>query len=244
MEFTDQAALLYLQEGMVFSQLSSMGIDNQPSSRQAILNHPFLMMYLRTKAREIMEFQGKELLQDIGYEPRTVLDIGCGLGLCSLALYQEMETKPTLFLVDGGREFEKDTATYMNTFNDDGTDFVSDLRITMDLLLRNGVPQEKMNFLGPVADNVASLKPGSIDLVFSNASWFYHYPPEIYWDAVQSVMHKDSTLRVDIQVNYLSPHPEHVDFLKERFLEVEELRYTGMGEHPRKSLTVLAKYPL
>ena len=54
MEFTDQAALLYLQEGMVFSQLSAMGIDNKPSSRQAIINHPFLMMYLLTWKKLLM----------------------------------------------------------------------------------------------------------------------------------------------------------------------------------------------
>ncbi len=240
--FSDEAALMYMQEGMVHGHLHQMGFDRQPPSRQGILDNPFFMKLCRIQAKKFFDFQGPELLADVGdMRVNSMLDIGCGLGLCSLSYYHAASNKPNLYLVDGGTKLEGDEATYCASFTK-GDNLVSDLRVTMDMMLRNGVPQEKLNFLGPDPSNISNLR--SIDLVVSNVSWFYHYPPEVYWEAVNSVLHEQSAMRVDIRVGpYADPHPEYVEFLHESFHVVEELRCTGVPGKPSKTLTLLAKRP-
>ena len=242
LKMSDQAALMYMQQGMAHGHLIEKGIERHPPSREGILQDGYLMAFMRSVAQKNFSMQGLQLRDDINHTPvESVLDIGCGIGLCSLSYYHVATLKPSIWLCDGGEKLEGDETTFCQSFSD-GTNLVSDIRVTLDMMLTNGVPQEKVNCIGPSPENIANLK--SIDLVVSNVSWFYHYPPEVYWDAVRSVMHRNSMMRVDIRVGpYSDPHPEYILFLRDQFEEVKSLRTTGVPGRPNKTLTVLAKRP-
>lgn len=234
--------VMYVQQGMIHGEMQGMGISDKPKTREEIRKHPFFKKFIQTKVDSMVTYQGPQLLDQIGdHKISSILDIGCGLGLCSLSLYNAMNPKPTLYVCDGGTKLSGDEATYLSTFTE-GNNLVSNMSTTYNLLMRNGVDQKDVNVIGPDIKNISNLN--KIDLVISNVSWCYHYPPEVYWAGVKQCMHPDSILRVDIRVGpYEDPHPEYIEFFKEYFLSVKILGTSGTPLRPDKTMHILAKYP-
>ena len=208
--FPSSAALTYLREGMALSVSDKLGHpDFRPPIDHAM--PPEFTEECKNIVASNIAGQGSRFLAHVETNPRTVLDIGCGLGIFSLSLYHTLNEKPTLYMVDGDSG-----GAYMTKFTDDGRDLVTDIDVTADFMLGNGVHPDHMALVPPCAEVVSKLPP--MDLVVSNYSWFYHYPPEVYWDAVRAIMHDNSYIQVNIRLD--GGHPEYFDWLKTRFHDV------------------------
>jgi hypothetical protein len=226
------AARTYLREGMVLPVSDKLSVPRCPTNPDEILTPEYIGECKRI-AEESVGWQGPHILTYIDTMPRTVLDIGCGLGIFSLSLYHALDEKPTLYMVDGDNG-----GTYMTKFTNDGHDLVTDTSVTKDFVLGNGVHADHMVLVPPLMEEVAKLP--RMDLVVSNYSWFYHYPPEVYWDAVRAIMHETSFMKVNIRLD--GGHPEYLDWMKARFHEVTVTEL--LQNDWNKSITVLAHKPI
>ena len=244
LKLKEDELVMYINEGMVGRQFPSFGLPRRPPSVAYMRENPTVFRVAEARARGAYRHQGPELFRLTGGNVRTILDIGCGLGLASLGLYQKLAVKPFMFLVDSvSNKHYDDYTDYMDAFRQDGTDFVTDLRVTHSMFMRHGVSPDHVRLIQPDQQHVGTLR--NIDLVISYGSWFYHYGPEVYWNAVEKVMHPDSMLRVEIRWGeQSSANPEFLDFLHEKFVDVQIVRERKTWKRPKKRyLEVFARTP-
>ena len=239
---SDDAVVMATQQGVAHGQLAALRLPRHPESKEFIRSQPIYRQLVESHAEHTVASQGRGILRWTKSPVHSILDIGCGLGLCSLSLYRELEEKPMLYLCDGINKPADQDTVYCASFAPDGDNMVTDIRVTLDFLLSNGVAQEHINIVAP--DELAIANLNHIDLVVSNVSWCYHYPPEVYWTGVSFCMHPRSMMKVDIRVgDYADSHPEYVDFFNSRFHLVEEMELSGTPQRPDKTLSIMAQNP-
>jgi SAM-dependent methyltransferase len=221
LNFSSSVAELYIRQGKLYPTVKPT--DEVTRDHEAMAH---------AQANRVVDTHGPNILNLLDVEPQTVLDIGCGLGLFALSMDRCIHNGK-FYLVDGSKEL------YQEAFREDGSNLVTDMDITREFLIANNLPQNRFIILPPSAEVVAKLPP--MDLIVSHDSWFYHYPPEIYWDAVRQVMHEDSYLNVSIRLNPVHGHPEYYHWLTERFDSVQVISVTGEGQ--RRRLTVMCHGP-
>jgi hypothetical protein len=217
MYFPERAAVVMLQQRSYANQAMEEYFDAPPTKKsEAMANKEFIAHLARHYGRAVERGEAF-FVEAIGKEARvgSILDIGCGMAWADLSLYKALEVKPMLYLLDGSPaavdddELRVAKAGYLEDY-----EFSSDILATSQVLTGNGVKQEHINFVAPASEGIANLR--SIDLVISLTSWFWHYPRQKYWDAVESVLHAESILMVDIA----GCRPDDMDFLKSKFREV------------------------
>jgi SAM-dependent methyltransferase len=121
-------------------------------------------------------------------ECRTILDIGSGLGGIDVLLSRHYDGQAFVNLVDG-RDDPPAVRGYAETFND--------MEVALDFQERNGV--ERIGFCTPSA----LFTPRPMDLIISQASWCFHYPPEYYLSWVKACCHPGTVLILDVRKDYI-----------------------------------------
>jgi SAM-dependent methyltransferase len=127
--------------------------------------------------------------------PRRVADIGCGYGVFDLFI-----------ALDGGAQ------VVLIGIEDEGAAY-SNLRKASDFLIRNGVPESRIETLNPGVDDLA--RAGTVDLAVSLLACGFHFPVDAYMDFFR---------------NQVAPGGRIVLDLRERRFETQSRSLAELGE--------------
>lgn len=123
-----------------------------------------------------------------------VLDIGCGLGLLDLFLYNYYkQSKATKFYLFDRSQVNKKVYYGFRP----RAAFYNSLELTKDLCVTNGMANEQINIVEATNENLLKIK--DIDLVVSSIAWGFHFPINTYVKEVKSAMKVGAVLVVDIR---------------------------------------------
>lgn len=122
----------------------------------------------------------------------NMLDVGSGLGGINAIINQEYGGNCHVHLIDGVADKPR-VVTHSQTFND--------MSIAKDFLKKNGV--KNFGFTSP-ADTVKKRGWIKYDLIFSFASYCFHYAPKVYLDYILHHSHKDTVFIFDVRKDKLS----------------------------------------
>ena len=118
--------------------------------------------------------------------PKTILDLGCGLGRVSVYINKMHDVKDTKYiLADSSKISEKITMGW-----NPGESWYNDLSMTKEFCDLNGlVNYEIFNLIN---DQLMLLN--DIDLVYSFMAVGFHYPIEDYFSILKRIMKKDGIM--------------------------------------------------
>lgn len=148
------------------------------------------------------------ILKYVSRNIKSILDIGCGLGLVDIVLYKRIKPYPDIYLLD--KDNENQSLNSVRGGFHQRYIFTADLALTRDIFIQNGAKNDQIHFVDPSINGIASLP--KIDLILSITSWGFHYPIETYWEGVQKVIHERSLLFIDLRKSQ-----NGFEFLKEKF---------------------------
>lgn len=177
------------------------------SSKKVHANKQFLDRLLQHRI-ESVNHHADLILKYAPQSLRSILDIGCGLGLVDLVLYKRIHPAPDVYLLDKDNEhgsFSSVSGGFHQRYV-----FTADLGVTRAIFLENGAQEEHVHFVEPDANAVGALQ--NIDLILSLTSWGFHYPIETYWEGVEKIMHEESVLFIDLRKSQ-----NGFEFLKNKF---------------------------
>lgn len=236
MYIPERTAVVMLQQRSYANEILDEFFDSTATKKSEVMANKAFLKRLQEHFYPTVDGYGRLIVEAIGphRKIRSVLDIGCGMGWADLGLYSRLEEKPMLYLLDGSPEtlYDDELRIAKRGYFVD-YEFSFDVYATQQLLMGNGVRQEHINFVAPSAAAIENIR--TIDLIMSFTSWFWHYPKEKYWDAVEKILHRDSILIVDTSGNRM----EDLEFLRSKFRECKVLRQYEPGHRMR----VLAKRP-
>lgn len=128
--------------------------------------------------------------------PRSVLDIGCGLGIFDLAIHDfyKGNSSITYHLLDKTTTPEEEKNVYYG-HRETGA-FYNNLNYTKEFLTLNGITPNNINCITVDDDNVITngdlrKNLSNIDLIISIISWGFHYPVSTYLDTVHKILADD-----------------------------------------------------
>lgn len=126
----------------------------------------------------------------------SILDIGCGLALSDVALYNHYKNnynnKPNIFLLDKN-EFD---TTKISGFNKEYKGYNS-MNAAHDILSTNGVDSDKINLYE--TDNFDELYDKKYDIISSFLSCGWHYDVSTYMDLFDKTLSDTGVLILDIR---------------------------------------------
>ncbi len=126
----------------------------------------------------------------------SILDIGCGLALSDVALYNHYKNnynnKPNIFLLDKN-EFD---TTKISGFNKEYKGYNS-MDAAHDILTTNGVDSDKINLYE--TDNFDELYDKKYDIISSFLSCGWHYDVSTYMDLFDKTLSDTGVLILDIR---------------------------------------------
>ena len=145
-------------------------------------------------------------------KPLKVLDIGCGLGIYDLAIYDyfNRDNNLTFYLLDKTTSAAEEKNIHYGYRP--VASFYNNLDYTTELLNINGIPKNNIQCisvdneiapcnqpaLGGQGDLTLTTKKlaalSEVDLVISIISWGYHYPISTYLDVVYKILKSDGLL--------------------------------------------------
>lgn len=177
-------------------------------SEKVHANNQFVTALLQQRIARVNQV-ANVILKSVPHNVRSILDIGCGLGLVDLVLYKRLNPSPDVYLLDKNNEY-RPLSPVPGGFHQRFI-FTADLELTHEIYSQNGVRMEQLHFVNPDNSAVASLP--KLDLILSITSWGFHYPIETYWEGVQRIIHDKSVLFIDLRKK-----TNGFDFLKDRFV--------------------------
>ena len=124
----------------------------------------------------------------------SILDIGCGLGILDLCIYEHYhcDNDLTFYLFDRS-DYEENL--YFG-FKENAA-FYNDLQLVEEIFSNYGIANEKIITMEAEKENLASLT--NIDVVISSIAWGFHFPVSKYVEEVDKLMHQDSVLIMDLR---------------------------------------------
>ncbi|MCQ9378579.1 hypothetical protein [Methyloversatilis sp. XJ19-49] len=160
---------------------------------------------------------------------RSILDIGCGIGLIDLLLYRCCGAeKPVIYLFDKSVDLSS-IQTAPTGFNQTYV-FTASLEVTAEFLALNGVAPGDLRLCEVGNWSIAACRP--VDFVFSRKSWGFHYPVSEYVDDVADSLSDDGVVVTDVRLGQGGER-----LLLERFTDVRPLQEAA------KSALMLARHP-
>lgn len=155
----------------------------------------------------------------------SILDIGCGLGLIDIALYQHYDKNVNLHLLDKTNSISKDTS--IRGFNKEYV-FYNSMDATTETLMNNGVDSNNINSYEVSDKSIDKLNNCKFDLIISLLSCGWHYSIEIYLDLIKNTLTENGILILDIrhdtdQLNFIQQHFDLVATI----INVAESKHTG-----------------
>ncbi len=125
---------------------------------------------------------------------KKILDIGCGVGGIDVVLSRYYESsQPDIYLLD---KTEIPLRVYYG-IRDRGC-YYNSLEVTKNLLVINGIPEEKIFLQEATLNNSIDFNV-EFDLIISLLSWGYHYPVSTYLDQVYEKLAPGGTLILDVR---------------------------------------------
>jgi len=142
------------------------------------------------------------------------LDIGCGLGLIDIALYNHYNGEVNIHLLDKTNVIDENTS--VRGFNKEYI-FYNSMDSTKDTLVSNGVKENSIFTYEVTKNNIEQLNQNKYDLIISLLSCGWHYSLETYINLIKNTLTSDGVLILDIRHD-----TGQLDYAKEHF----ELLYT------------------
>ena len=124
----------------------------------------------------------------------SVLDIGCGLGITNLFIFEHYKRERNIVfnLFDRSEYPDKLYFGYQEK-----AAFYNDLDLARNLLIDYGISQKNINAIDANKKNLKNLS--GIDIVISSIAWGFHFPISVYVDEVVRLMNQESILILDIR---------------------------------------------
>ena len=124
----------------------------------------------------------------------SILDIGCGLGILDLCIYEHYHRDNDLrFYLFDKSDYEENL--YFGF--EENAAFYNDLQLVEEIFSNYGIANDKIITMEAENENLASLT--NIDLVISSIAWGFHFPVRKYVEEVNKLMHQDSVLIMDLR---------------------------------------------
>ena len=103
MYFPKSAAVVLLQQRSYANNVVNKYFEKMPISKKQVMNNDKFINHLEKYYSEIVKNYAKDIIENLDDNDsvNSVLDIGCGLGLIDLSLYNLCKNKPVLYLLDG-----------------------------------------------------------------------------------------------------------------------------------------------
>jgi SAM-dependent methyltransferase len=150
----------------------------------------------------------------------NTLDIGCGIGLINLPIYEKYN-RANIHLLD---KTELD-ATKISGFNETYK-FYNSMDAARNTLIANGVEKDHIHL--HEATDYSSLYNVSFDLIYSFLSCGWHYPVKTYIDLMTKTLVPGGILILDIRHNTNQLQVLEQDFtLVEQVYNYAESKHTG-----------------
>ena len=133
-----------------------------------------------------------------------IVDIGCGLGMYHAYLHQFYGGRSEHFLVDrsvyqiGVKGYEQHTKRGGYHKSIGLMPFYTSDTCAREIAMANGFTERDWHWVNATADNVRALEP--VDIVMSMLSWGFHYPIDVYIEAVHHILKPDGRLIVTLRV--------------------------------------------
>ncbi len=153
----------------------------------------------------------------------NILDIGCGLGLIDIALYNHYNKTPNLFLLDKTNTI--DETTHIRGFNKEYV-FYNSMESTKDTLVSNNVDIDSIFTNEATTDNIDRLTQNKYELILSLLSCGWHYSIETYVDLIKNTLTPNGVLILDIRHD-----TGQLDYAKEHFTLVDTIINTAESKH-------------
>lgn len=132
--------------------------------------------------------------------PETIkwLDIGAGLGLINILIYQKYQPNIDdckIYLLDRSViEYDKRMISFGKK---DDFAFYNNFDLSREILELNGIPSNCLYYITPDQFNLDHIKNIKFDLIMSRCSWCYHYPFNTYSNMVYNLLDDDGIILVD-----------------------------------------------
>ncbi len=121
---------------------------------------------------------------------RSILDIGCGLGIINIFFNQKYKNDLKFFMLDK----DKIDSSIKYGFSENYESY-NDLNETENLLFANGINKDQLHVQNVDKKININLK---IDLIISLKSMCYHYPLENYLALLKKICTKDTEFILDV----------------------------------------------
>ena len=144
----------------------------------------------------------RDYLSNTAFDPKSVIDIGCGQAVPDLFLQRDF--KPQFTLVDIER-----TAEQYHSFAASGAGYAS-LSSAKALLHANGAAATDVTTINP-AREPAALNGLKADMVVSFYSCGFHYPVDEYADLMVQTLEAGGVVCLDLRRHYLRRRPGPLD---------------------------------
>lgn len=121
-------------------------------------------------------------------KPKTVLDIGCGLGIYDLAMHDFYGPGIDFYMLDKTTTTEEESNVFYG-YKEKGA-FYNNLDYTREFLELNGVDSEKIHIISVDETEKIEAIP-KLDLIISIISCGFHYPLSTYFDRIVKLVKDD-----------------------------------------------------
>lgn len=131
-------------------------------------------------------FEMQKTINQIGFVPHHILDLGSGLGVVDALMAREYGSYCTLVDAENGDgKCVKHNVPFCNR------DAVE------RFMFENDVPPDHWRYVDPA--NLHTIEPHIYDLVLSLRSWCFHYPPSVYMEFVRTHAHAGARIILDVR---------------------------------------------
>lgn len=157
-------------------------------------NHKRFSAEMLTSTIKVQQKEIDLINSFLSQPPKTVMDIGCGLGIYDLALHDYYKSDIDYYLVDKSTDPEEESKVFYG-FKEQGA-FYNDLDYTHQFLEQNGIPSDNLHMIHveetqeETCQYLEEYLP-NIDLVISIISCGFHYPVSSYLDTVKELLSDD-----------------------------------------------------
>ena len=164
-------------------------------------------------------------------ECTNIMDIGCGIGLVPLLLFNECKVTPNFWLLDKSIDIKEMDRAHINGyaggFHSENYIFTASLQVTYNFFCMNGIETDRIHLLE--VDQGVFDKVPELDLILSRNSWGFHYPISTYIDDVCLKLKKTGRVIIDVRKD-----SDGLEILSDKF------SYVKIASDSKKSNTVIA----
>jgi len=141
----------------------------------------------------IMRTEYDRIKDALPSKSESILDIGCGLALIDVFLYEHYGGLADIFLLD--KTFIAHTVYY--GYKPTGC-YYNSLSFSREMLVNNGVSSDKIHCQEATPDNKINFL-AKHDLIISLASWGFHYPVSTYLERAHKILNEGGVLIIDVR---------------------------------------------